>query len=74
MRCREVVELVTAYLEGALAAEDAAALREHLQGCDGCTEYIEQMRATVRIAAATDRPAPDRAAIAEVFRRFQSLH
>jgi anti-sigma factor RsiW len=74
MRCREVVERVTAFLEGALAPAEAAALREHLRGCDGCTEYVEQIRATVRIVAATDRPAPDREALAHVFRRFQGLH
>jgi anti-sigma factor RsiW len=74
MRCREVVERVTAFLEGALTPAEAAALSEHLNGCDGCTEYVEQIRATVRIAAATELPAPDRDALAHVFRRYQGLH
>ncbi|MGH2968221.1 MAG: anti-sigma factor family protein [Solirubrobacteraceae bacterium] len=45
--CREVVELVTDYLEGALPPEDAELFEQHLNFCDGCVWYVEQMRATV---------------------------
>jgi anti-sigma factor RsiW len=50
LSCRELVELVTAYLEGALAPEDAARFEQHISGCDGCSAYLEQMRATIRLA------------------------
>ena len=46
MRCREVVELMTDYLEGALSAADRARFEEHIAGCDGCTAYLAQLRAT----------------------------
>jgi anti-sigma factor RsiW len=46
--CQELVELVTAYLEGALSAEDETRFEEHIAGCDGCSAYLEQMRATIR--------------------------
>jgi len=45
--CRDLVELVTEYLEGALAPGVDAAVASHLSGCPGCTEYVAQLRATV---------------------------
>ncbi|MGZ5352147.1 MAG: anti-sigma factor family protein [Actinomycetota bacterium] len=50
MNCRSLVELVTDYLEGALAQDERAAMDEHLAGCEDCTNYLEQMRTTIRIA------------------------
>jgi anti-sigma factor RsiW len=45
--CREVVELVTDYLEGTLPAGVRRAMDDHLAGCDGCTNYLDQIRATI---------------------------
>jgi len=45
--CREVVELVTDYLEGVLPAPRREAVEEHLRECPACVEYVEQMRATI---------------------------
>ncbi len=47
LSCQEVVELVTDYLEESLSAEDAALFEQHLNFCEGCVWYVEQMRATV---------------------------
>lgn len=47
--CRELVELITDYLEGALSAEQHARFENHIAGCDGCTAYLEQMRETIRL-------------------------
>jgi anti-sigma factor RsiW len=49
--CREVVELVTAYLDGALSTGDSERMEAHLGGCPYCTEYVDELRATARIAA-----------------------
>jgi anti-sigma factor RsiW len=46
--CRELVELVTPYLEGVLPAPERAALERHLAECSGCRTYLEQMRQTLR--------------------------
>ncbi len=46
--CRELVELVTEYLEGALPPDEVVAVEAHLAGCGGCEHYLDQMRATVR--------------------------
>ena len=47
MDCNELVELITDYLEGTLASSDRTRFDEHLTICDGCTEYLDQMRATL---------------------------
>ena len=47
--CREAVELVTDYLEGSMARRDAKRFEAHLANCDGCDEYIRQIRATIEI-------------------------
>jgi anti-sigma factor RsiW len=49
LSCREMVELVTDYLEGALPAVERARFDAHIGACDGCTAYLEQMRTTVRL-------------------------
>jgi anti-sigma factor RsiW len=45
--CRELVELVTDYLEGALPRGDRKRFERHIAACDGCTAYIEQIRLTI---------------------------
>lgn len=50
MTCRELVRVVTDYLEGTLPLEDRTRLESHLVFCDWCVEYLEQMRTTLRIA------------------------
>ena len=47
LSCREIVELVTDYLEGDLDAEVTTALETHLDVCPGCARYVEQIRETV---------------------------
>jgi hypothetical protein len=49
MSCRQLVELVTAYFEGALSLEDRMRFETHIAGCDGCSTYIEQMRRTIEL-------------------------
>jgi anti-sigma factor RsiW len=47
MSCQELVEVITSYLEGAMAASDVARFESHLEGCDACRAYIAQMRETI---------------------------
>lgn len=44
--CREFVELVTDYLERALAEERLCLVEEHLVVCEACEAYLEQIEAT----------------------------
>jgi anti-sigma factor RsiW len=56
LTCQELVELVTAYFEGALADGDLRMFEEHLEVCDGCRRYVAQMRTTIEL---TGRLAED---------------
>jgi anti-sigma factor RsiW len=59
MNCRQVVELMTDYLEGALSAIDRARFEEHIAGCDGCTAYLAQLRTARKIMGKlADEPVP----------------
>jgi hypothetical protein len=49
MSCRELVELVTAYLENALSLENRMRFELHIANCDGCTTYLDQMRRTIEL-------------------------
>jgi anti-sigma factor RsiW len=48
LTCRELVELVTDYLEGVMSPTERERVDRHLADCDGCTAYVEQMRLTLR--------------------------
>jgi anti-sigma factor RsiW len=47
--CREVLELITGYLDHALPPEVHRAVEEHLSGCDGCTTVLEEFRQTIAL-------------------------
>lgn len=55
--CREMVELMSDYLDGALPEPELARFDAHLAGCEGCTNALDQLRTTVRI---TGRLAEER--------------
>jgi predicted anti-sigma-YlaC factor YlaD len=50
MSCKELVELVTDYLEGALAPADQRRFELHIGKCDWCKLYIDQIRLTIKAA------------------------
>jgi anti-sigma factor RsiW len=50
MPCRELVEVITDYLEDALTERDRLRLEEHLAECDACRDYVEQFRQTIALA------------------------
>ena len=54
IRCADAVELVTDYLDDALNHTDLAAFKDHLDGCEGCTIFVDQIRMTIQITNATN--------------------
>jgi anti-sigma factor RsiW len=50
LTCHEVIELLTDYLEDALAENARRRVEAHLAACDGCTAYLEQLRETIRLS------------------------
>jgi anti-sigma factor RsiW len=73
--CREAVELVSDYLEGALSRGDRRRYERHLESCPHCTEYLAQMRVTLRL---TGRLVPEdlspsmQAEFEAIYRRWRS--
>ena len=75
MACKDVVELVSDYLDGALDEDRRADVEAHLADCDGCTAYLEQIRTTIRLTgmlAEEQVSAEARAALLEAFRDVRS--
>jgi anti-sigma factor RsiW len=50
-RCVDVVELLTAYLEGALPEDTKRHVDEHLRECEGCRAALSQWRKTAALTA-----------------------
>jgi len=50
LACKELVEIITDYLEGTLPERDRARFDAHLMTCPPCREYVEEMRTTLRLA------------------------
>jgi predicted anti-sigma-YlaC factor YlaD len=48
--CRDVVELATEYLEGAMTSEQMTRFELHLNLCDGCFNFVDQVRRTAQMA------------------------
>jgi anti-sigma factor RsiW len=72
--CHELVELVTDYLEDALAPLERARLEAHLDLCAGCREYLAQMRQTIAVMGRlpVDSLDPEmRVRLLRVFRDWQ---
>ena len=49
LTCKELVELVTGYLDGSVGGRWRRRFEAHLAACDGCTRYLRQMEATIRM-------------------------
>jgi anti-sigma factor RsiW len=74
LTCRELVELVTDNLEGALSPDERRRFERHLGTCSVCLRYVEQLRATVRVLGRRgedDVPAPVLRALLDAFRAWK---
>jgi len=49
LACKELVEIVTDYLEGTLSERERARFDAHMLTCGPCREYVEEMRSTLRL-------------------------
>ncbi|HMJ40195.1 MAG TPA: zf-HC2 domain-containing protein [Verrucomicrobiae bacterium] len=59
MNCRQVVELMTEYIEGTLSIDERTRFEEHIAGCDGCRAYLAQMRTARQLTRRlADEPIP----------------
>ena len=58
LECRELVELVTAYLEGTLPPAERLRFELHVAICAGCAAYLRQLRGTLAAAGSFGEDAP----------------
>lgn len=75
LTCKELVELVTNYLEGALDSDARARFDSHLAECSGCTAYLQQMQKTIlltRRLREDDILPPARDELLNVFRNWKA--
>jgi anti-sigma factor RsiW len=75
MTCRELVELVTEYLDGALPRPERLRFEEHIGACENCSAYLEQIRLVIKASGRldeSDMAPPAREALLEAFRGWSS--
>jgi anti-sigma factor RsiW len=72
--CQELVELVTEYLEGALPPGERARFEAHIEPCDGCRAYVEQIRTTITLTGRLTPEQLEPAAEAALLGAFRDWH
>jgi anti-sigma factor RsiW len=73
--CQQAVELVTDYLENVLRRSERRRFERHLARCPHCTEYLDQIRETIRLAGRVtpeDLSAQMRDDLTDLYRRWRS--
>jgi anti-sigma factor RsiW len=74
MTCREFVELVTDYFDGALSADHTSRFEDHIAQCRWCALYMEQMRTTVHVVGRIDAESISPQARDELLHAFRDWH
>jgi anti-sigma factor RsiW len=73
LACRDVVELVSDYLDGVLDPPLAVAVEEHLALCPACVEYVRQLRQTVRLLGHLPEEGLSESARMEILAAFRGF-
>jgi len=76
LTCKELVELITGYLEGTIRGRQRRRFESHLAACDGCTRYLAQMEATIRATGTlTEEQVPDeqKVVLLAAFRNWRTI-
>jgi anti-sigma factor RsiW len=71
LACQELVELVTAYFDGSLSRTDRRRFRRHIEACDHCSAYVEQMRLVIEASGRLTEDDIDPAAREELLDAFR---
>jgi anti-sigma factor (TIGR02949 family) len=69
--CKDVVEVVTDYLEGEMAPDDRRRFERHLALCEGCQDYLEQLRTVIRVVGRPTIEAVPPETMAGLLRAFR---
>jgi anti-sigma factor RsiW len=74
LACRELVELLTEFLDGSLDEHTRTQVEHHVVLCGGCAEYLRQFRATIgatRKLAEEDLPSHMKDSLLDAFRHWR---
>jgi anti-sigma factor RsiW len=73
LKCSDIVEEMTDFLDGAVQAPLREQIEQHLLYCDGCMTNLEQLRSTIDTARGLRDPGPGTAgdAVRALFRRWR---
>jgi hypothetical protein len=72
--CTQVVELATEYVERAMPVELVEPFEMHLNFCDGCFSFIEQIRTTAELGGRLEEeqvPEETKVKLLAAFREWQ---
>ena len=72
--CRELVDLVTDYFEGAMPRDERLLFERHIMICPPCRGYLAQVEKTLRMAGRLSEESIDpeaEAALLEAFRDWK---
>lgn len=71
LRCQELIELVTAYLEETMMPATRMCFEQHLARCDGCSHYLTELHKTIGVAGALTEEWITPAAKAQLLAAFR---
>ena len=71
LACQELVEIVSDYLEGAVPVAERERFDAHLEVCEGCRRYLDQMRTTIRVVGTLTEDDLDPGAKDQLLRLFR---
>ena len=74
LSCKELVDLVTDYMDETIPDEARAKFEQHLSECGYCNAYVQQMHLTVKLTNTlsepeSPKPAPDE--LLNIFRKWK---
>ena len=72
--CTDLVEAVTDYFEGTMAPGERRRFDRHLAGCEGCQEYLDQLRSVIRVVGRPTVDAVPPGTMAGLLRAFRDWH
>lgn len=72
LSCKEFVEIVTDYLEGRLDEGERTRFERHLDDCEGCAIYLDQIRQTIRTTGMLTEEQVPQEAFEELLTAFRS--
>jgi len=74
LTCKELVEVLTDYLEDAMEPAERADIERHIAICHGCSNYVEQMHSTIDLLGRTpdDGATVHSEKLLSIFREWQA--